>query len=538
MTFAELGGRIGPAGVSLVKLWTALAELGIEEYAVHDEAMLGESVYPADLSAGTEFINHALTLVDGREKTPVISGAGTTLVYLGETLPEGLGHPRRGEVQVALREGWDQLRSRFDDLSRAIARLSIRQDLLMRSFSRTTNLDWFVSRVAKIVGNPCLLVNTEHKILAVSRELRTEVPNKSERLDGDYISAEAIQQLRKDRVFDRIAEAHHAIQTSNDRYDQTWAFSSLVLGSNALGHLDVLARNRPFTPSDLELIDDASELLCVVVAYGGLGGSFAGTGSSVLADLVEGGFADREALEEQLATTVIPRRRDDGVYLLLALIAGDDALLPGFRAHVAGMVSTAFSNAIWSYTRGCFVVLAALTAEECAGPADYEGAERYLASNTTFFTSTKKYGLHCAVAEPFCDLLDTPRRFQQCIALADAFVGRKDVPQNAYWWRCRYDVLAHAVEGTELEDALVDARVREMARYDRRHRTAYLRTAAASVRFPGAPTEAAASLNVHRNTYFYRTGKIYDLFNLDLKDGDDRMAIALAVHLAEAGLEL
>ena len=79
----------------------------------------------------------------------------------------------------------------------------------MRSFSRTTNLDWFVSRVAKIVGNPCILVNTEHKILAVSRELRAEAPNRSENLTGDYISAEAIRELRRDRVFDRIAEAHH-----------------------------------------------------------------------------------------------------------------------------------------------------------------------------------------------------------------------------------------------------------------------------------------------------------------------------------------
>ena len=538
MTFAGPGECRQRRTGALVKLWTALAELGIEEYAVHDDGVLGESVYPADLSAGTEFINHALTLVDGRGEAPVISGSGTTLVYVGETLPEGLWHPRRGEVQVALKDGWDELQKQFADLSRDIARLSIRQDLLMRSFSRTTNLDWFVSRVAKIVGNPCILVNTEHKILAVSRELRAEAPNRSENLTGDYISAEAIRELRRDRVFDRIAEAHHAVLMSNDRYEQTWAFSALVLGSNALGHLDVLARNRPFTPSDLELIDDASELLCVVVAYGGLGGSFAGTGSSVLADLVEGGFKDRESLEEQLALTVIPRRREGGTYLLFTLVAGDDALLPGFRAHVAGMISSAFGQAIWSYTRGCFVVLAALAPEDCAGPADYEGAERFLASNTAFFASIKKYGLHCAVAEPFCDLLDTPRRFKQCIALADSYVGKKDVPPTVYWWRSRYDVLAHAAESSEIEDALVDARVRAMAQYDRKHRTAYLRTAAASVRFPGAPTEAAASLNVHRNTYFYRTGKIYDLFNLDLKDGDDRLAIALAVHLAEAGLEL
>ena len=137
MTFAGPGECRQRRTGALVKLWTALAELGIEEYAVHDDGVLGESVYPADLSAGTEFINHALTLVDGRGEAPVISGSGTTLVYVGETLPEGLWHPRRGEVQVALKDGWDELQKQFADLSRDIARLSIRQDLLMRSFSRT-----------------------------------------------------------------------------------------------------------------------------------------------------------------------------------------------------------------------------------------------------------------------------------------------------------------------------------------------------------------------------------------------------------------
>ena len=55
-----------------------------------------------------------------------------------------------------------------------------------------------------------------------------------------------------------------------------------------------------------------------------------------------------------------------------------------------------------------------------------------------------------------------------------------------------------------------------------------------SVRFPGSPAEAAEALNVHRNTYFYRVNKIRDLFGLDLKDGDDRLALAFTARIIEA----
>lgn len=528
-----------PPEVPPLKLWTALAELGIEEHQVHAPTILDESVYPADLARGTEFIHHGVSLVRGDQgEEPELTDSGYTLIYLGEAMPPDLRHPRKNEVFVAASCGWDELACRFAELSSTIARLSIRQDLLMRSFSRTTNLEWFVSRVAKIVGNPAVLVNTESKILATSRDFRSEAPNQSEDFSGGYISGRVVEEMNSDRIFSLIAQTRHAVVTHNERYDQSWAFSPLVLGSNTLGHLDVLERNRPFTPSDLELIDDASELLCVLVAYGGLGGSFAGSGSSVLADLVEGEFSTHEELEGQLALTVFPTMGDHDTYLLFTIVAGTESLLPGFRAHVAGMITSAFPRAIWSYAHGCFIVLDAVSDDVCAGVADYEGAEHYLLSHDKFFASIERCGLSCSAAEPFDDLLDVRSRFRQCSLLADAMLGAAERPSLVAWWRRRFDVLAHMAKGSELAEVLIDARVRGMARYDDAHHTSYLRTAAMSVRFPGAPTEAASALRVHRNTYFYRTGKIFELFNLDLKDGDDRLAIALAVHLVDAGLEL
>ena len=81
---------------------------------------------------------------------------------------------------------------------------------------------------------------------------------------------------------------------------------------------------------------------------------------------------------------------------------------------------------------------------------------------------------------------------------------------------------------------LLDKRVVAMDAYDREHGTAYLETAIMSVRFPGSPAEAASALSVHRNTYFYRMNKVKELFFVDLKDGEDRLALSFTAQVLEA----
>ena len=65
-----------------------------------------------------------------------------------------------------------------------------------------------------------------------------------------------------------------------------------------------------------------------------------------------------------------------------------------------------------------------------------------------------------------------------------------------------------------------------MSLYDRDHGTSYLDTACQTVENPGSPAEAARALNVHRNTYFYRVNKINEQFFIDLRNGEDRLAVA------------
>lgn len=94
-------------------------------------------------------------------------------------------------------------------------------------------------------------------------------------------------------------------------------------------------------------------------------------------------------------------------------------------------------------------------------------------------------------------------------------------------------MLACSAKTFEQMENMIDKRVVAMLLYDRDHGTQYLDTAIMSINCPGSPAEAADALNVHRNTYFYRVNKVREMFYLDLKDGDDRLALAFTARIME-----
>jgi PucR family transcriptional regulator, purine catabolism regulatory protein len=73
-----------------------------------------------------------------------------------------------------------------------------------------------------------------------------------------------------------------------------------------------------------------------------------------------------------------------------------------------------------------------------------------------------------------------------------------------------------------------------LARLRARDRTGDLRkTLQAYLDLNGSPTEAAARLNLHRNTVLYRLGRIAEVLGLDLRDAEARLSLHLALRIED-----
>ncbi|MCA1672409.1 MAG: helix-turn-helix domain-containing protein [Actinobacteria bacterium] len=75
--------------------------------------------------------------------------------------------------------------------------------------------------------------------------------------------------------------------------------------------------------------------------------------------------------------------------------------------------------------------------------------------------------------------------------------------------------------------------VQELAEHDEQKNTAYLETLRAYLDAFGDIPTAAASVNVHPNTFRYRLRRLLELFSLDISDPDQRLVIELQLRLIQ-----
>ncbi len=436
--------------------------------------------------------------------------------------------PPHGVVYVTSERSYHEFLDAFRRLPEQCALLSLRRVRLHDAFLHSYDLQQFADKAAPIIGNPLLITNSDHRLLANAGSIPEGRADVEEVIECGYLSDGVNAELESNGIIHDVRVSRHAVLTASPRFGERWAHSIVYVHQMEVGRLDVLENEKPITPTDLELIDYAGSLVGVMVERLGVAGERVGAGSSVLRDLISGTFLNEETIRSQVALTQLPLGES---YVMLAVVgqrgAGSD-----YYTRAGRLVSDAIHRCLWTVDGNVLAVIVPVSRSVAVGYDDYERARTLLMLNRRFRSVLEHNDMYAYVSEPFTALSMTAGRFSQCMELLDA-VGESQTRRIRYFWEDRFTVMACSAKSFEKMDALIDKRVIAMKVYDQRHGTKYLETAIMSVSHPGSPAEAADALNVHRNTYFYRVNKVRELFFLDLKDGDDRLALAFTVRVLE-----
>lgn len=510
--------------VERMKLRTVLSELAISDYVAGDKVNLDGEVIVFPGESLEETFDELLVLAPEGKTTPTKGFKGITLV-LKDKAQMGRGE-RPASRTVYL---WSELdRASFEHAFRQLPKLHVHLDLqrkrLYTAFQCSYDIQQYAERVYEVLGNPLMVVNSDRRLLASAGTFPENRADVLEELNQGYVSEEVNSEMERAGILDDVRHAGHSIISENERFGQRWVTSIISFHHMEMGRFDMLEQDRLIRESDLELVDFAGSLAGILIDKLGVAGERAGSGSSVLNDLLGAAFANEKTMRAQLALSSMPV---DDTYVLAELAANRELT----RAHlqrIAARVTHAFRNSIWTMRDGKLVILIAIGARNCAGWDGYDRAIRLLSQRKEFVTTLERNGMRAYVSEPFEQIAMTPDRYQQIADLVAAHVD--DDGLIVYFWHHRYSVLASMAHTFGQVDMMLDKRVVAMSLYDQDHGTAYLETACRTVEYPGSPAEAARVLNVHRNTYFYRVNKIAELFYLDLKNGDDRLAVAFFTH--------
>lgn len=450
------------------------------------------------------------------------------LVHAGPQIPEDLS-PVGDVVAIAHPSSYEDLRALFLDLPSRIAVLELLRERMFNAFLGSYDLAQFARRASEVLGNPVIVLNSDQRVLATAGEFPEDALDVQEVLAQGYISETVNADMEADGIITGVRRAHHSILAFSSRYGRSWVTSMVYFHHLEMGRFDVMEKDRRISGIDLELIDYASQLAGILIDRLGAAGERVGFGSSVLHDLVTGGFVNEKTMRAQLMVTHLPL---DGSYVMVAL-AGQRGADRDYLARVGSIVARTLRQCLWCIEEGLLCVIVPIGAGEGVGFDDYARAMRRVGSNSALVAALDNNALTAYVSEPFDEVGRASARLDECRLLMQARSPRSH-GRVSYFWENRFRALAAAAGTPERVEMMLDKRVVAMAAYDREHGTSYLETAIMSVRHPGSPAEAAAALSVHRNTYFYRMNKVRELFFIDLKDGADRLALSFSAQVMEA----
>ena len=517
-----------------MRVRTIIELLGCQSFAIADERLLDRDVIvsmgtsPDDCSDATVSLTYIGTHGAWRDRA---DSEGILLVYVpvsdGESL-EDLQTPPRGVVLLSDGRRYKELYESFRRLPELGGLLSLKRSRLHEAFLHSYDVQQFVSRSLPIIGNPIIVTNSDHRLLASAGELPEERDDVREVVEQGYVSDSVKSELEADGVIRDVRLRRHAVLTENPRFGQRWAHSIIYAHHMELGRFDVLESGKPITALDLELIDYAGSLAGIMIERQGVAGDRVGAGSSVLRDLITNSFVNERTMRAQVALTSLPL---DESYVMLAVV-GQRGAGAEYYTRAGRRVGAVVRSCLWTVQGNVLAVLMPFGKSASVGYDDYGRARRALLANRNLVRVLANNDMRVFVSEPFTELSLSPGRFGQCVELMDAVMDEAN-ERMSFFWEERFRVLACGAKSFERMDALLDKRVVAMRLYDRDHGTQYFDTAIMSVRHPGSPAEAANALNVHRNTYFYRVNKVRELFFIDLKDGDDRLLLAFTARIME-----
>ena len=507
-----------------MKLRTVLNELGVEDYALGADVNLDDDVIVFPRMDAEDSFPELLVLAPEGVHEARAGFEGITIVHCGKGPLAASQRPEGRCVHVACAQSYQDFFRAFARLPQLHVHLDLQRKRLYGAFQSSYDLQHYAERVYEVLGNPLMIVNSDRRLLASAGEFPENRADVQEEITQGYVSEEVNAELERDGILDDVRHAGHSIISENKRFGQRWVTSIISYHHMEMGRFDMLEQDREVRESDLELVDFAGSLAGVLIDRLGVAGERAGAGSSVLDDLLSSSFANEKTMRAQLALSSMPL---DETYVLVCL-TGEREVPRAHLQRIASRVTHAFRNSLWTVRDGRLTVLIALGPRTCPGWDAYERTARLLSQRKEFVHTLERNALHAYVSEPFEQIALTPDRFQQVVELVGSHV--EDEGPLVYFWHHRFAVLASMARTFGQLDMMLDKRVVAMSLYDSDHGTAYLETACRTVEHPGSPAEAAKALNVHRNTYFYRVNKIDELFYLDLRDGEDRLAVSFFMH--------
>ncbi|MDD7679803.1 MAG: helix-turn-helix domain-containing protein [Stecheria intestinalis] len=372
-----------------------------------------------------------------------------------------------------------------------------------------------VKAAAQFFGMPVLLTDEEYQLISLYPEEKIGNDIYDALLENGVLPTPLIQEYQEEylNASDRVYDPFYADTGAVAECPRI--FSEVYSENRIYGHFAIMM---------FQNLLEAEDLACAVVFQKAL-------------QIVMARMADRkpfendrlllDLLDETSSTSVkdFAREKTEAVihpiYALLVFPLGEGASSHAFAAMQKNRLPSRFYDAIGVIFDDALIVL--------FGSLHDPGG--FTSQEITFFAKaagTLSPAGRCGVSRPFSSLA----------AIRDHYIEAKlasDVEgeQPVYFSKHMMDALAFAIRPDIPHSIFISPVLGEIQAWDKKNHTDFLHTLKTYLFNLRDKDLTASQLDIHRNSLFYRLGRIQELFHLDLDDTETVCQLMLGFTLSE-----
>lgn len=393
---------------------------------------------------------------------------------------------------------------------------------LVAASNSNRGLQYLIDEACRISRSPIIVIDSSYRILAMYRDTPSDekFDLSSERRLG-CLTEHNLERMKRDKIYEQLRQSdtklHYGKASDSDYY---WADMLVYIHGIEAAEIGVIEYDHTFTSYDFEFI----HFLAQLVAWEMQKKSFLSPRhiqmhGIFLTELLDQTFFNPQAIEA--------RRRMLGwkaaKYLYILTIYSLEPKPANVRRKAeifSFQLSSLLPDCHWTIKEDHLIFL---ILKETNGLDEFQPgsplAER--------LSRNHMYGI---LSSCFSDLSDVKKYYEQTLGVREfKAYDTAQAPIRFYTDFYIYHIAKIVSETHDLKD-FCHPLVREIQAYDAENHTSYLETLAEYLTHIDNPSLSAKNLCIHKNTFFYRMNKLKELFDIDLKDGVERMKLLLTME--------
>lgn len=393
---------------------------------------------------------------------------------------------------------------------------------LLNSIIQGRGLTYIMEIASQLLGNPVMLGDNNHRLLAYSWCNDVEDGAWNELRETGYCTYEYTEKYEFKTWVEKSSRSKiPVIGNLGEISRRNRIFAAVTIGDTIVGHFAVLEYRRDFLDKDLEIVSFICELISSEMQRNP---QYLNSKNALLEglilELLHGNSIGTEKLAERvkLMKWKVPSK----LYVMAIPYNSYDVtftLIPFLRESLKHLFT---EEEVVFFDSNLILILGCEEGGYLKGQ-DLNQFEAFL----------KKNLLKAGVSQEFNNLSELKHRYEQAInAISLGKKVGKEEPLLLYEDYSTYHMIQLAGERHDIADFCHPA-VLILRDYDRRHKTEYLKTVYTYAVNMRNLVLTAENLYIHRNTLTYRIAKIQELLGYNLDDEDMMMKIFVSCKLLE-----